>query len=495
MKAGVSPVVATVLLIAIAVIASVGVWFWVSSYTAKPPLVETTFKAFTVVNAYKNSSNNGCKAIDINNNGGTQITNAMVYVRDYTTGKAAGINGTSPSFSAYLNITSLAPGSTSSFRILGGVPNNFTETNISDEPNDVYSVAIGDANNDGQNEVVIGLLNATGTANELRMYKNTSGTWVETNISDENAHVYSVAIGDANNDGQNEVVIGRQSAINELRMYKNTSGTWVETIISDEDSNVRSVAIGDANNDGSNEVVIGEVNADPELRMYNYTGGSWVKTNIKDYGDFVLSVAIGDANNDGSNEVVVGTGISSNELRMYKNTSGTWVETNISDEPGWVNFVVIGDANNDRSNEVVVGLYSSVNSTRMYENKSGVWIETNISNIGTSIAYSGVIGDANNDGSNEIVVGGTFNSELRMYNYTGGSWVETNISNTDEWVHAVAMGDANNDGSNEVVSAFYEITNELRMYAGTSGFTSVPLGTYFLKVSTPGVSDQTFTCV
>ena len=36
MKKGISPVVAVVLLIAIAVIASVGVWYWVGSYTGKP---------------------------------------------------------------------------------------------------------------------------------------------------------------------------------------------------------------------------------------------------------------------------------------------------------------------------------------------------------------------------------------------------------------------------------------------------------------------------
>jgi len=34
---GISPVVAVVLLIAIAVIAAVGVWYWVSAFTGKPP--------------------------------------------------------------------------------------------------------------------------------------------------------------------------------------------------------------------------------------------------------------------------------------------------------------------------------------------------------------------------------------------------------------------------------------------------------------------------
>ena len=41
MKKGISPVVAVVLLIAIAVIAAVGVWYWVGSYTSKPAVVSS----------------------------------------------------------------------------------------------------------------------------------------------------------------------------------------------------------------------------------------------------------------------------------------------------------------------------------------------------------------------------------------------------------------------------------------------------------------------
>ncbi|NYZ80182.1 hypothetical protein H0N95_02940, partial [Candidatus Micrarchaeota archaeon] len=45
---GVSPVVATVLLIAIAVIAAIGVWYWVGAYTGKPAVgVQQTAMSIT----------------------------------------------------------------------------------------------------------------------------------------------------------------------------------------------------------------------------------------------------------------------------------------------------------------------------------------------------------------------------------------------------------------------------------------------------------------
>jgi hypothetical protein len=282
------------------------------------------------------------------------------------------------------------------------------------------------------------------------MYENRSGGWIETNISNLPTDVLSVAIGDANNDGKNDVVIVMGSTLNETRMYENKSGGWVETNISDPSAccSVKYVAIGDANNDGLNEVVIGMANSVYEVRMYNYTGGSWVETYISDQlalGD-VYSVAIRDADNDGRNEVVVGGSTDPYELRMYKNESGIWNETNISNAPGYVYSVAVGDVNHDGLNETVIGVGSTIN-------------------------------------------------EVRMYNYTGGNWRETNISDLPGQVYSVAIGDSDNNGLQDVVAVTGTSPNRVRMYEMIPLTTTVPFGTYILRASSPGFSDITFTCV
>jgi hypothetical protein len=348
----------------------------------------------------------------------------------------------------------------------------FAETNISDVPEDVWSVAIGDANNDGQQDVVIGIRRITtgDTLNEVRMYENKTGKWVETNISDEPYDTNSVAIGDANNDGQNEVVIGiAWSIANPVRMYENKSGGWVETYIGEPYDGVNSLAIGDANNDGKNEVVVGLFSG--TVMIYENVSGGWVETDIVDLPTYVRSVAIGDANNDGKNDVVVVTNSDVNELRMYENKSGDWVETNISDEPDTVNEVTIGDANRDGQNEVVIGITSGINVVRMYKNTTGTWVETNISNTPTDVRAV-AIGDTNKDGQNEVVVG-MFSTyyEVTMYENKTGGWVETNISRAPSALWSVAIGDANRDGQNEVVIGMSSTTNEVRMY----GLSSNPL--------------------
>ncbi len=270
-----------------------------------------------------------------------------------------------------------------------------------------YSVVVGDADNNGKKEIVVG---TSAGSNQVRMYVNETGQWIkygiDTAVGDT---VYSVAIGDADNDGYNEVVAGAgSSAKNETRMYKNVSSTWNEANISEVGKIVWSVAIGDADNDGQNEVVIGTDSGTNEVRMYNYSGGAWAETNIKDTPNSVYSVAIGDADNDGQNEVVIGmesTGVT-NKVRMYKNVSGGWMETNISDGPDYgVYSVAIGDANNDGKNEVAIGIYTTVYEVRAYENVSGTWVETNISDGDGSI-YGVAVGDVNGYGLNSVVVGG-----------------------------------------------------------------------------------------
>ena len=103
MSSGVSPVVAAVLLIAIAVIASITVWYWVSPYTAKPPIAENIQKNYVITAVYKNSSKDGCIALDIKNAGGASIRGLVLEVRDYTTGALVDSNTTWLSDSALVS--------------------------------------------------------------------------------------------------------------------------------------------------------------------------------------------------------------------------------------------------------------------------------------------------------------------------------------------------------------------------------------------------------
>jgi len=111
---GVSPVVATVLLIAIAVISAVAVWYWVAPMTGGQPTPSTTQYGIVVTNVYTNATSGvNCVTVDIKNSGGVSIPTNTVFEIKYEA------NGTAAApFAKYVNMTSaLAPGASSNFYI------------------------------------------------------------------------------------------------------------------------------------------------------------------------------------------------------------------------------------------------------------------------------------------------------------------------------------------------------------------------------------------
>jgi len=107
MRKGVSPVVAIVLLIAIAVISAVAVWSWVSPLTSKPPTGSTTQYSISVLRCYPGST--GLTAtIDIKNTGGVKISAQNFALIDASTGATINASNT------LTGAQTLAPGETNS---------------------------------------------------------------------------------------------------------------------------------------------------------------------------------------------------------------------------------------------------------------------------------------------------------------------------------------------------------------------------------------------
>ncbi len=95
---GISPVVATVLLIAIAVIAAIALWFWIGGLTSKPSLPAQQKVSLSV------ESCNGSHAT-VRNTGGT------------TALSPASIVNSSRAYIGYIDISNLQSGNVSTFRI------------------------------------------------------------------------------------------------------------------------------------------------------------------------------------------------------------------------------------------------------------------------------------------------------------------------------------------------------------------------------------------
>ena len=291
-----------------------------------------------------------------------------------------------------------------------------------------------------------------------------------------------------------------------------------------------SLAIGDLNNDGHNDLAVSSMGVSSTSRVYLFlwdastpwTTGSACTTGClaanSDYliagqatnSQFGYSLAIGDLNNDGKKDLAVSAnGYSSNTGRVYLflQDSTLWGTSSCStncnadnadyiitgesnSKFGW--SLAIGDLNNDTHNDLVVtGIFASSNAGRAYiflwdalypwTNQSSVCTtdcsaanadytitgEAN-SSFGTAVA----IGDLDTDGKNDLAISANYGNFGRVYlllwdastPWTTGSACTTGClaANADTIItgetnsyigNVLAIGDLNNDGHNDLVAS------------------------------------------
>jgi len=163
---------------------------------------------------------------------------------------------------------------------------SFLRYDILDVPTG-WEIDSGDVDGDGDMEIA--WANYGAPENEVRVYDCKSGVWSEQIVSDVPGGcveiataVHHVSIGDLDDDGDNEVAIGiiddgwRGLTHEAVRYYEydKDAGTWTEHIVSDPDLTAGVVVIGDVDNEGDNEILVGLMSwysystQVPELRYY-----------------------------------------------------------------------------------------------------------------------------------------------------------------------------------------------------------------------------------
>jgi Cys-rich repeat protein len=292
------------------------------------------------------------------------------------------------------------------------------------------SPSLGDIDNDGKLEVVVGSYDykiyALNGEDGSLLWSYTTGYPVRS----------SPSLGDIDNDGKLEVVVGSWDKKIYALNGENGSLLWSYTTGNEIHS---SPSLGDIDNDGKLEVVVGS--ADYKVYALNGEDGSLLWSYTTGYG-VLSSPSLGDIDNDGKLEVVVGSA----DYKVYalngENGSLLWSYTTgypVYSSPAF------GDIDNDGKLEVVVGSEDYKIYALNGENGSLLWSYT----TGYPVYSSPAFGDIDNDGKLEVVVGSSdkkvyaLNGEdgSLLWSYTTGDWVRSSPS----------LGDIDNDGKLEVV--------------------------------------------
>jgi len=206
----------------------------------------------------------------------------------------------------------------------------------------LWTIDAADLDADGKYELILGRIDGKVSAFTPRMKK----LWV----ADVGGLPFVVKCGDVNGDGKKEVVVASLNKTGDLHLISNEGKRiWSVSL---EGRMFNTLAVGDTNLDGKDEIVVGYGGT---VTVFNDEPAPIWQRNFG--GPRVASLAIGDVTSDERPEIVIG--FSSQSLRAAAlSGDGKLVWTFSSPElAGGLKLISprIADINNDRENEIVFG--------------------------------------------------------------------------------------------------------------------------------------------
>ena len=330
---------------------------------------------------------------------------------------------------------------------------------------------IGDCDNDGENELLIGGRDAS-----LRVYKWSivENTYIQThclhspfyywfrfmNIITNGRYLEApdadgFAIGDLTGDGKNEIAVSWYATVHKYIAGKYRIIGWSPWVEWQGGGNA-DCYIGDCDNDGKNELIIScspWINPVPEIVVFKWNGRRLVKESHWDDPEdeaIVYMAGLGDVDCDGENEIVCG---SANKVVVLNWNKGKkeFESTTIQRTEGWNNYpfaCVCKDSDMDGKAEIHVGYHDP--KICIFEwNGTGYTVKFEMEWPDEGWLIEGLdVGDVDDDGKPEVCAGTDY---IHILEWNGSTYFEEAlIKETYGHLAVVSVGDCDNDGKNEI---------------------------------------------
>ncbi len=275
---------------------------------------------------------------------------------------------------------------------------------------------------------------------------------------------WDVTVGDADNDGDNDIVASNLYN-SSLSLVRWNGAGFDPALAIPVESSPSSVGIADADNDGYLDIIA----------AHGYAGSvSFVRWNGSHFDPFVnmpvgdkpdpgsWEMALGDADNDGYTDIITANGYLGSVSVIRWNGAGFDPQVSLScggerDSSFWV---TIGDADNDGDNDMVTANRDSQTISLIRWNGSGFDPFVKYP-LGCSAKLN--ISDINGDGLEELILGGdvylwngigfSLIGNIDVYDFRAARDRYPSITN-GQWSGwgGVFVGDADNDGYNDILT-------------------------------------------
>ncbi|AWA29871.1 hypothetical protein HYN48_07150 [Flavobacterium magnum] len=365
------------------------------------------------------------------------------------------------------------------------VPVNYTSLSIP-TINSSYNICVADMNGDFLDDIV-GV-----SANSLKThYQNPDGTFTAATYAvpgNSNMPGWSLAAGDLNKDGYNDLLLGSSNGLTFWKSNGNGTGYTADTpgdyifcqrtnfVDIDNDGNLDAFSCHDID---PNVYYINDGNANMTYFQSGITPDALNLGIVMSGGNYASIWT--DYDNDGDVDLFISK-CSGPPCELHRNDNGVFtdvsVQAGISYQPVTSWSSAVGDFDNDGDMDILVGRNGSVNA-RLFRNELDTTndIEEAFTNVSAGSGWDTyddynqdyVAYDFDNDGWLDILGAGN----KIMFNQHDMSFLPTVYTNLDHG----AIGDLNNDG-------FLDIQN------GNTIRLAVPNGNHYLTVGLHGVQSN-----
>lgn len=372
----------------------------------------------------------------------------------------------------------------------------------------------GDVNNDGYDDIIVGILaddNGGFNTGSARVYSGFDGSLIynyDGSSTIDSLGTDVAGLGDLNNDGYDDFIIGTPRDDNtgfdsgSAQVFSGIDGSllYIFNGASGNDELGRGVGCaGDVNGDGTPDIIVGspfnDFNGFDTGSAYVYSGatGALIYTFRGDspadhLGGSPVGTA-GDVDADGMDDIIIGIrGADANEFqsgcaKVYSGATGALlysISGNAEFEEFGYSASTAGDVNHDGHDDFIVGAPFNENNgpfagnVKVYSGASGALLysidgDAAGDRFGESVAPAG---DFNRDGFDDFLVGASYDDNgltdsgsVRVYSGLDGSMLHEVNGTTASSVFgtSVAAGDINADGFNDViVGAAFDDTNGVK---------------------------------
>ncbi|MFA5106720.1 MAG: S8 family serine peptidase [Patescibacteria group bacterium] len=220
----------------------------------------------------------------------------------------------------------------------------------------------------------------------------------------------SLATGDVNNDGQDEVIVGPAGVDASLVKVFTQKGTLLKQWYAypAEWQIGATVATGDVNGDGTIEIIVlPAVKKPAQVKVFTYSGNLKYQF-FADTAPTLLNLAAGDVNGDWKDEIIVSaTAGSGPDVRVYTYRGKLAYRFNAyaSGFRGGVE-ITAGDVNNDKKDEIITGVMGAGTSQVRVFKKDGTAISQFFAyDLSYRDGVTMATADINGDGKDEIITG------------------------------------------------------------------------------------------